>query len=121
MRLKLGEPCPWCGDEVQNGSVDLYCVNYDCPQPDPWRSVGPIPPLDSHDAVGHPKHYTNQVRGVEAWDVLKYFPYLRGNAMKYLWRAGDKDDIIQDLRKALAYINKEIEMIEEERARGESR
>lgn len=78
---------------------------------------GPISPLDAHHAVNHPKHYTNQVRGVEAWDVLKYFPYLRGNALKYLWRAGDKDDIVQDLRKAIAYIEKEIEMIEEERYR----
>lgn len=76
--------------------------------------------LDNHDAVIHPNHYVSQVPGIEAWDVLKYFPYLRANAMKYLWRAGDKDDVIQDLRKSIAYITKEIEMIEEERARAES-
>lgn len=84
---------------------------------------GEIPqakPLDSQsseveDVVGKPKHYRTQVPGVEAWDILKHFNYLRGNSMKYLWRAGDKGDIIQDLRKAIAYIEKEIELIEERR------
>jgi hypothetical protein len=101
------------------GAPDLVCEDPNCVY-DPLES-GPVSPLDEHDAVTHPKHYTNQVRGVEAWDVIKYFPYLRGTAIKYLWRAGDKDDVIQDLRKALAYINKEIEMIEEERAREQHR
>ena len=90
-----------------------------CLQHDSWSAVesGPISPIDKYDLVTHPKHYTNQVPGIECWDVLKHFPYLRGTAVKYLWRAGDKDDIIQDLRKAIQYINKEIEMIEEERSR----
>lgn len=74
------------------------------------------PPIaQEYDRVTRPQHYVNQVPGVECWDVLKHFPYLRGTSIKYLWRAGDKDDIIQDLRKAIAYIQKEIELIEESR------
>jgi len=36
-----------------------------------------------------------------------------GNAVKYLWRAGLKDNAIQDLQKAIFYINDEIERIKE--------
>ena len=39
-----------------------------------------------------------------------------GSAVKYIARAGRKDDIIQDLRKAQEYIQFEIDAIEAERA-----
>lgn len=32
-----------------------------------------------------------------------------GNAVKYIWRADLKQDAIEDLRKAVWYINREIE------------
>jgi hypothetical protein len=35
-----------------------------------------------------------------------------GNAIKYLWRAGEKGDAIEDLRKALWYVDREIERLE---------
>ena len=38
-----------------------------------------------------------------------------GNAVKYVARAGHKDDIVQDLKKAQEYIQFEIDAIEEER------
>jgi len=31
-----------------------------------------------------------------------------GNAMKYIWRADEKDNAVEDLRKAVWYINREI-------------
>lgn len=64
--------------------------------------------LDQGSAVDRPPHY-NQVPGIECIDVVKHFDYLRGNAMKYLWRAGFKDDARQDLQKAIWYIQCEIE------------
>lgn len=57
-------------------------------------------------AVSHPLHYN---RGsVEVWDFIidHRLDYLRGNAVKYICRAGFKDDREQDLRKALAYLAK---------------
>ena len=57
-------------------------------------------------AVNHPMHYN---RGsIEVWDFIADWrlDYLRGNAVKYIARAGFKDDREQDLRKALAYIVK---------------
>jgi hypothetical protein len=40
--------------------------------------------------------------------------FLKGNAIKYLWRAGKKDDILQDIRKALWYLNRLISHMEAE-------
>jgi hypothetical protein len=63
--------------------------------------------------VTHPKHY-NQVPGIECIDVVRWFNFNRGNAMKYLWRAGEKEPAkeIQDLEKAMFYIRDEIERLQ---------
>lgn len=58
-------------------------------------------------AVNHPSHY-NQVPGIECINVVEHFDFLRGNAIKYLWRAGSKGNLIQDLEKAKWYIDREI-------------
>jgi hypothetical protein len=34
--------------------------------------------------------------------------FCRGNAIKYIWRAGLKGDAIEDLRKARWYLDREI-------------
>lgn len=70
------------------------------------------------DRVEHPRHYTNQVPGIECWDVAQHFNFNRGNAIKYVWRAGSKDDAVEDLKKAIQYINHEIARIVKERAGG---
>jgi hypothetical protein len=36
-----------------------------------------------------------------------------GNAIKYIWRAGMKDEYLQELKKARWYIDDEIAKIEE--------
>lgn len=66
------------------------------------------------DLVNHPPHY-KQVPGVECIEVTEHFSFLRGNAIKYLWRAGAKGDELEDLRKAIWYIEREINNIERER------
>ena len=60
------------------------------------------------DYVNHPRHYTQHPSGIEAIEVTEHFNFCVGNAIKYLWRAGLKDDTIQDLQKALWYIQREI-------------
>ena len=62
------------------------------------------------DLVNHPPHYTSDPSGVEAITVLRHRNYNIGNAMKYLWRAGlkNQETHIQDLQKAIFYINDEI-------------
>lgn len=68
------------------------------------------------DSVNHPKHYTSNPSGVECITVAEHMNFNRGNAMKYVWRAGDKGDELEDLRKARWYLDREIGRIERERA-----
>ena len=65
------------------------------------------------DMVNHPDHY--KVGGIEAIDYIQaklspeeFAGYCRGNALKYLSRAGHKDDAVQDYRKAKWYIERLI-------------
>lgn len=68
--------------------------------------------VSKHDSVNHPSHYTSVVPGIECIDVVEHMTFLRGNAIKYLWRAGAKGDIIEDLKKARWYIDREISNLE---------
>ena len=64
------------------------------------------------DEVNHPPHYTNHPSGVECIEITEQFSFCRGNAIKYLWRAGEKGDILVDLRKARWYVDREIARLE---------
>lgn len=65
--------------------------------------------LKTHDPVNHPLHYTSHPSGIECIQVAEHYGFNIGNCIKYLWRAGLKDDEIQDLEKAAWYLNREIE------------
>ena len=62
-----------------------------------------------NDPVNHPKHYTDHKSGVECIQITEHMNFCLGNAVKYIWRADLKDDAIEDLQKAVWYINREIE------------
>lgn len=66
---------------------------------------------DTHDPVNHPQHYTGHPSGVECITVVEHMNFNRGNAVKYIWRAGDKGNEVEDLRKARWYIQREIERL----------
>lgn len=63
--------------------------------------------------VNHPSHYNQHPAGVECIDVIRHYTCDIANAIKYLWRAGLKEDAdktgsekeLEDLKKALWYIN----------------
>lgn len=65
------------------------------------------------DSVNHPSHYT-AYKGIEIIDLTEQMNFCRGNAVKYIARAGLKDPNkeIEDLEKARWYINREIERLE---------
>jgi hypothetical protein len=69
------------------------------------------------DLVNHPPHYTSHPSGVEAITVTRHMNFNLGNAMKYLWRAGLKDPAktIEDLEKAVFYIEDEIKRLGEQK------
>ena len=66
------------------------------------------------DEVNAPAHYTGHPSGVECIDITEHLSFLRGNAIKYLWRAGAKGDVLTDLRKAAYCVAHEIALIEKE-------
>ena len=82
-----------------------------------YAGYGPIEiKTESHDPIEHPSHYT-EGRKYEPKDVIRDWGlnFNLGSAVKYISRAGRKDDIIQDLKKAQQFIQFEIDALEEER------
>lgn len=67
------------------------------------------------DMVNHPPHYTAHPSGVECVQITEHMGFCVGNAIKYLWRAGEKGDAIEDLEKARWYVDREISRLERER------
>ena len=68
------------------------------------------------DPVNHPSHYTDTK--IEVMDYIedKGFNFALGNAVKYISRAGKKDPNkeLEDLKKAMWYLNREIEKLSKE-------
>ena len=73
------------------------------------------------DNVNHPAHYTwlKDLCGIEVIDITRHMNFCLGNAAKYILRAGHKKDAsltdtdkkVEDLKKAIWYINDEIKRI----------
>lgn len=65
-----------------------------------------------HDPVNHPSHYTHY-QGLEIIDLTEQMNFNKGNAVKYIARAGLKnpDTEIEDLEKARWYVDREIDRI----------
>ena len=66
------------------------------------------------DPVNNPSHYT-RFKGIEVIQLTEQLNFCRGNAVKYIARAGAKDDLkeIEDLEKAVWYIQREIKRIKD--------
>ena len=81
---------------------------------------------ETNDQINHPSHYTwiKDKVGIEVIDITRHLDFDLGNAIKYILRAGKKPinksnsnlnvAAIQDLKKAIWYINDKIKMIENE-------
>ena len=75
------------------------------------------------DKVNHPSHYTwlKDLCGIEVIDITRHMDFDLGNAIKYILRCGhkseqgysDKEKTVEDLKKAIFYINDKIKMINE--------
>ena len=59
------------------------------------------------DTVNHPPHYAaHPIFTLECHDLARMMSFDAGTDTKYLWRAGRKGDISEDLRKALWYLDR---------------
>jgi hypothetical protein len=67
-----------------------------------------------NEQVNHPQHYGGAenpyeaIKVIEAWDL----GFCLGNTVKYISRAGKKDNIVQDLKKAKWYLERKIAQLE---------
>lgn len=57
------------------------------------------------ELVNHPDHYMNE-SGVECIDIIDNMMFCSGNAFKYIYRLGKKDESIQEIRKAIFYLQR---------------
>jgi hypothetical protein len=94
--------------EINNKKMEKECVcgaNVLCMCP---------PPKMEH--VNHPQHYGGEdnpyeaIKVIDAWEL----GFSLGNTVKYISRAGkkDSDKELQDLKKALWYLEHHIEILE---------
>lgn len=71
---------------------------------------------NTNDQVNHPAYYTDG--NIEVIDFIddKRLGFCLGNAVKYIARAGKKDQAktVEDLEKAVWYINHHIENLRKE-------
>ena len=84
---------------------------------DPWATMAEEEAEE--DVVNNPEHYnTGTIECIEAIEEsmssVAFKGYLKGNAMKYLWRYDYKGKQVEDLQKAGWYLNKLTDMVTEE-------
>ena len=73
------------------------------------------------DRVNHPSHYTwlKDKCGIEVLDIARHMNFNLGNSIKYILRSGHKSEEgmsekqkqIEDLKKAIFYLNDEIKRL----------
>lgn len=65
------------------------------------------------ELVNHPQHYGGKDNPYEAIKVIENWNlgFCLGNTIKYISRAGKKDDTVQELEKALWYLKREIKTL----------
>lgn len=85
-------PCPCNGCKAALQGEDRMCL---------------LDALQQEEAVNHPSHY--QGKKFESIDIIEDFElgFHLGNAIKYILRAGKKGSKVQDLKKAIWYLERE--------------
>lgn len=109
------------GNNDEHINLNDFDINWDC-----YFSLAVIPTDNvnhSIERVEHPKHYSylKELCGIEVIDITRHMDFCLGNAIKYILRAGHKQDAIltdnqkeiEDLKKAIFYINDKIKMLED--------
>ena len=60
------------------------------------------------DMVNSPRHYMASPSGIEVIQLTEHMNFCLGNAVKYIMRCDHKGSSIEDLRKAVWYLQREI-------------
>jgi len=92
----------WCRETEENNNLSkAYCAIY-------------CAIMSELNAVNHPPHYQAANDPTGTYEAIKVIEacelnFHLGNVVKYILRAGKKDDALKDLRKAAWYLQREIE------------
>ncbi len=70
--------------------------------------------MSEFDVVNKPKHYNSHPSGIQCIEITRHMNFNVGNAIKYLWRTDHKNGV-QDLEKAVWYIQDEIARLKGEK------
>lgn len=54
--------------------------------------------------VNHPKHYNSHPSGIEVIEIVRWMEFDTGNSFKYVSREDHKGNSVQDLEKAIFYV-----------------
>lgn len=93
------------------------CKGFDSPEKvlaaikSDWLLVDKTPGQEEFDPVNHPQHYASGslecIDWIESMLTEEEFRgYLKGNVLKYVWRHEDKGKPVQDLSKAIWYLER---------------
>ena len=102
-------PC-WCnGPWDDEGQHYLWCREARAS----WRFMPehlrakPAKVSPDYHPVERPKHYNVHPSGIECIQITEHMNFNLGNAVKYVWRADEKNGV-EDLRKAIWYLEREV-------------
>lgn len=73
----------------------------------------PTRPLTDPDPI-NPSHYKSHPSGIECIQISRHMTFNCGNAIKYIWRHDQKGNPVENLEKAIWYLNDEIKRLKGE-------
>ena len=110
--FKKAEEVPWAIESWGMEAYNRYAQAQAKPLQVDWSRMDIIGQNGNdglhYDAVEHPKHYTSHPSGIECIQITEHMGFNLGNALKYVWRCDLKKDAIEDLKKAIWYIEREL-------------
>ena len=97
-------------NQLENCECSEICTN--CSVKHQFKPVE-LTGVQIADIVTKPKYYKVEIKGVpvDVIDIANAYnlSFMKGNAIKYILRAGKKDLLVQDLKKAIECLNREID------------
>ena len=101
-------------NHLENCECDVICHN--CTEkyrPHTEEAKVPLTGEQIADAVLRPDYYKGEIKGItiDAIDIANAYLLnpCKFNAIKYIIRAGKKDSLVQDLKKAIRCLERDIE------------
>ena len=64
------------------------------------------------DDINKASHYNQHPSGVEVIEIVQHECFCIGNALKYILRHKHKGNAVKDLQKAIYYLERKIELLE---------